>query len=137
MRPLVCSRPGAVKDRCVKIHDHDVTAERVAKNDARFRQANEELATVADELGIGREQLLPFLCECADMSCTQILQLSAVEYESVRQSSVTFINARGHEASAQGWARVVDEFDRYTVVEKVGDAGRIAAELDPRRAEAQ
>ena len=121
----------------MKIHDHDVTAERVAKNDARFRQANEELATVADELGMGSEQLLPFLCECADLSCTQILKLSADEYESVRQSPVTFINARGHEESARGWARVVDEFDRYTVVEKVGEAGRIATELDPRKAEAQ
>lgn len=118
------------------IHDHDLTAERVAKNDARFRQSNEELATVAAELGMGREELLPFLCECADMSCTQILQLSAAEYESVRQSPVRFINARGHEASAHGWAQVVDEFDRYAIVEKIGEAGRIAADLDPRKTEA-
>jgi len=121
----------------VEIQDQDVTAERVARNDARFRQSNEELAAVADELDMGPEQLLPFLCECADMSCTQVLQLSAEEYESVRRSPVRFINARGHEASALGWAQVVDEFDRYTVVEKIGDAGRIAAALDPRKAEAE
>ena len=121
----------------MEIQDQDVTAERVARNDARFRQSNEELAAVADELDMGPEQLLPFLCECADMSCTQVLQLSAEEYESVRRSPVRFINARGHEASALGWAQVVDEFDRYTVVEKIGDAGRIAAALDPRKAEAE
>jgi hypothetical protein len=34
--------------------------------------------------------------------------------------------------SAQGWARVVEELDRYTVVAKVGEAAEIATELDPR-----
>lgn len=78
------------------------------------------------------EELLPFLCECADVTCTKVVQLSAQEYEAVRQSPVRFINARGHEEHAHGWAKVVDEFDRYTVVEKVGEAARIVAELDPR-----
>lgn len=137
MPPSFAAGAERSQELSVKFHDHDSTAERVAKNDARFRQANEELATVADELGMGREQLLPFLCECADMSCTQIVRLSVDEYESVRQNPVRFINARGHEESAHGWVQVVDEFDRYTVVDKVGEAGRIAAELDPREAEAQ
>jgi hypothetical protein len=32
--------------------------------------------------------------------------------------------------NALGWGRVVDEFDRYTVVEKIGDAAEVVAELD-------
>ena len=50
------------------------------------------------------------------------------EYEHVRQSPVHFINARGHEVNAEGWARVVDEFDRYTIVEKIDQAAEIVAE---------
>ena len=120
--------------RCVseKHQRGDSTAERVALNDARFRQSNEELRDLTVTLDFGPDELLPFLCECADVGCTTVIRLTRREYERVRQSPVLFIKARGHEANAQGWARVVDEFDRYTVVEKVGQAAEVAAELDPR-----
>ncbi len=111
-----------------------MTAERVARNDARFRESNEKLLAVSEALDFGSDELLPFLCECADVECTTIVQLTGREYERVRRSPVQFINARGHEVNAQGWARVVDEFDRYTIVEKIGEAGELAAELDPRDA---
>jgi hypothetical protein len=114
-------------------HHRDPVAERVARNDARFRESNEKLLAVSQSLDFGQDELLPFLCECADLECTTILQLTPREYEQVRRNSVHFINAESHEASAAGWARVVDEFDRYTIVEKVGDAGDLAAELDPRK----
>jgi hypothetical protein len=106
------------------------TAERVARNDATFRDANEQINSVADGMEMRDEMLLPFICECADLSCTEIVQLTGSEYEAVRASPIRFLNARGHERSAHGWARVVDELDRYTVVEKVGEAAEIAAELD-------
>jgi hypothetical protein len=113
----------------------ELTAERVAKNDARFRESNEQLVVVSRVLEFGQDDVLPFLCECADVNCTTIIQLTAREYEAVRRNPVRFINARGHEVNAHGWARVVDEFDRYTIVEKVGAAGEVAAELDPRNSE--
>jgi hypothetical protein len=119
--------------RCVQEEQRDVTAERVARNDARFRESNEQLRTASEALGFGSEELLPFLCECADVDCTTIVQLTRREYEAVRRSPVHFVNRRGHEANAHGWEVVVDEFDRYTVVAKVGEAAEIAAELDPRR----
>jgi len=40
-------------------------------------------------------------------------------------------------AAAQQHARVVEEHERYTVVEKIGRAGEIVRELDPQRARAQ
>ena len=104
----------------------ELTAERVAKNDARFRESNEKLVEVSRVLEFGQDDVLPFLCECADVNCTTIIQLTAREYEAVRRNPVRFINARGHE---------VNEFDRYTIVEKVGAAGEVAAELDPRSSE--
>jgi hypothetical protein len=110
----------------------DPVAERVARNDATFRESNEEIARVARSFELEEEALLPVLCECADTTCTEVLQLTSREYEDVRRVPTWFINAHGHEVSAQGWARVVVAFDRYAVVEKIGEAGEIAAELDPR-----
>jgi hypothetical protein len=106
------------------------SAERVARNDAAFREANEAIRSTAETWDM--EGLLPVLCECADTSCTTILRLTPEEYEGVRADPRTFINAAGHHVSAQGWARVVAEHERYTVVEKVGEAAEIVEELDPR-----
>ena len=113
----------------------DVTAERVARNDARFRASNEELAAVADALELDEGQLLPFLCECSDVGCTAILQLTRAEYEAVRRDATRFITEAGHADRANGWARAVEEHDRYTIEEKVGEAAEIAASLDPRAEE--
>jgi hypothetical protein len=112
--------------------ERDPTAERVARNDAAFRDANERIRGVAAELELDDEGLLPFLCECADLGCTTVVQLSAAEYEEIRANPAWFLNALGHEVSAQGWAKVVRELDRFAIVEKIGDAGALAVELDPR-----
>lgn len=108
------------------------TAERVARNDATFRDANERINAVATSFEHDEIELLPFLCECADMTCTEVVQLNAHEYEAVRADATHFINAEGHVVNGEGWARVVEERDRYTVVEKIGDAAEVAVELDPR-----
>ena len=110
----------------------DPTAERVARNDALFREANERIRSTAQSMELDHSEALPFLCECAEESCTTVLRLSQDEYEAVRAHPTHFINARGHADNGEGWVRVLDEFDRYTVVEKVGEAAEIVAELDPR-----
>ena len=111
----------------------DQLAERVARNDALFREANERIRSAAESMELEHSEVLPFLCECADESCTTVLQLSHDEYEAVRAHPTHFINARGHAVHGRGWVRILDEFDRYTVVEKIGEAAEIVAELDPRR----
>jgi hypothetical protein len=106
------------------------SAERVAVNDATFRLANESIAELAESLDMdGR---IPFLCECADRSCTELLRLTLDEYESIRANPAYFAKVPGHEAAAHGWARVVEEHENFVVVEKVGEAAEIAEELDPR-----
>jgi hypothetical protein len=77
------------------------------------------------------EGLLPFLCECADAGCNQIVHLTADEYEAVRASGRHFLNATGHEENG-AQTRVVARHERYEVHEKVGRAGELADELDPR-----
>jgi hypothetical protein len=108
----------------------DRTAERVARNDAAFREANEQISERAAAYGV--DGLLPFICECAEESCTEIVRLTAGEYERVRADGALFLNAHGHVAAAQQHARVVEEHERYVIVEKIGRAGEIVRELDPR-----
>jgi hypothetical protein len=108
---------------------HDLSAERVARNDSVFRDANERISGAAREYGV--EGLLPFLCECAEPRCSQIVRLTGVEYEAVRASGIRFLNACGHEDRAQD-TRVVERHERYEVHEKTGRAAEIAEELDPR-----
>jgi hypothetical protein len=110
----------------------DPFAERVARNDAVFRESNERIMAVAESLEMDQRLPLPVICECADVSCTTILQVTAQQYEAVRREPTWFINAPGHVRSARGWGRVVAELDGFTIIEKIGDAGELTTELDPR-----
>ena len=110
----------------------DPVAERVARNDAIFREANENIRAATVSMQFDDSEQLPFLCECADENCTTIVNVTGSEYEAVRQEPTLFVNAKGHHVNARGWARVVEEFERYVVVEKLGDAAEIVTEADPR-----
>jgi hypothetical protein len=106
------------------------TAERVARNDAIFRDANEGIQDAARRYSIAGG--VPFLCECADPRCMEILRLELAEYEEIRARPTYFINARGHHTAAQGWATVVERRNGYDVVEKVGRAAGVVEAFDPR-----
>jgi hypothetical protein len=108
----------------------DRSAERVAKNDAVFRNANEGIEASAVEHGV--DEGVPFICECADESCTELLRLSLVDYETVRAQPRWFINAPGHQAAGGRHVEVVKQREGYLIVEKVGRAGEIVEALDPR-----
>ena len=108
------------------------TAERVAYNDAVFREAND---TIREETNAWEmDGLLPALCECADPSCRVVLRLTPRQYEDIQANPRWFINAPGHHVNENGWVRVVAEHHRYIVVEKIGEAGEIAEQLDQRAA---
>lgn len=107
-----------------------LTAERVARNDATFRKANEGIQEAARRYSI--DGGVPFLCECADPKCMEILRLELAEYEAIRATPTYFINASGHHTAAQGWETVVERRNGYDVVEKVGRAAGVAEALDPR-----
>jgi hypothetical protein len=112
----------------------ETIAERVAENQDAFRQANERIETAADEIARDVE-FFPFICECPDRSCVETAKLNRHEYEDVRAKGNRFFVAPGHEVlNVEGVtiARVAQKFERYTIMEKVGEAGERAKELDPR-----
>src|SRR3954470_16291988 len=102
-------------------------ARKAAQNQALIRQVNERIEEVA-----GDAWLPEFLCECADSECIETLELSIGEYEAIRSSSLRFPIKPGHDFP--DIERVVEEHDRYVVVEKFGEAAEVVRALDPRRA---
>jgi hypothetical protein len=107
----------------------DSRPQRVAKNEALFRQVNERIEDVNQDLD--SDSPSDFLCECGDDNCTAPVRLTRREYEAVRSDPTHFVIAPGHEVVDV--ERVVLENDRYAVVEKfAGEAERIAAKTDPR-----
>jgi hypothetical protein len=108
-----------------------MTAEQIARNDSVFRDANEAIRGKATDLW-PPDQSIPFICECADSTCTSVLQLSLLEYEEIRADSRQFLNAIGHER-VEGLVEVMFKNHNHLVVRKTGRAGEVAQELDARR----
>jgi hypothetical protein len=106
----------------------NLSARRAAENESIFRDANERVEQRLGELTLEQGRS-PFLCECEDLHCRQMLRLSREEYEAVRSRPNRFVLAPGHLFTD---ARVVSAGERYQVVEKTGEAGQVAVELDPR-----
>jgi len=106
--------------------------EQAAKNESTFRRANESLEEEATDLGFDDEPT-PYLCECEDERCVELVQLNREEYEAVRANPKRFVMVPGHQEADDV---VVREGARFTVIEKTGQEGDIVAEQDPRSANA-
>jgi hypothetical protein len=98
--------------------------------ESAFRDANEQIHAKADEFGMGARPT-PYLCECEDTACTNVISLTRVEYEDVRAHGKRFVMVSGHQDAD---SRLVQQGPRFTVVEKVGEEGELVAVRDPRRA---
>ena len=99
--------------------------ERAAKNEATFREANEKIDSRRRDLEL--DHATPYLCECEDETCTNLVRLTAAEYERARAEPRRFVVSRGH----QHRDRVIDERIEYVLVEKSGVGGEIAEETAP------
>jgi hypothetical protein len=105
--------------------------QRAARNQSLFREVNEQLEKLGKRLGSMAEPI-SFLCECLDPGCAETIRIDQDDYERVRAYPARFLVVPGHEDPAV--ETVVEKALRYTVVEKVGAGGVVAAANDPRRA---
>jgi hypothetical protein len=106
----------------------DVPAkERLARNEAFFRDVNERIRDVAERL---EGETYDFLCECPDPACSTRIQLTLPEYEHIRANSTRFVLAPGHVDGEI--EHVIEHGGDHLVVKKEGVAAEIAAQLDPR-----
>jgi hypothetical protein len=107
--------------------------ERLAKNEALFREVNERVAEVAANFieVEKRGGQVEFTCECGRADCAEPIAMTVVEYEAVRALPTRFAVAPAHEQPEV--ETVVERHPSYFVVEKQDeDAQEVARETDPR-----
>lgn len=99
--------------------------ERIAHNETVARSVNEAI-----EAGrVTRDGPGGFVCECGQLGCNAVVEMTLAEYETVRAHPRRFVLVAGHESRVE--AVVADRGD-YALVDKQGVAGRIAEATDPR-----
>ena len=92
--------------------------ERLAQNEARFREINESAQPRRESQGEGR-----FVCECADRSCLTWIEVAAADYAAVRQHPRRFLIAPSHEIP--DIETIVERQPGYYVIEKPEEVAHI------------
>lgn len=104
----------------------DLQAKRLAQNETIFRRVNEH---VRDAEARVQHDLPRFVCECSNIDCERRILVPLDVYVSIREDPARFVIFPGHHMA--DIERVIDTFDDFEIVEKVG-IGREVAEQDPR-----
>lgn len=97
--------------------------QRAARNEALFREVNQNIALLEERHGTASSQPV-FLCECADAGCTEQLSVDAETFRRVRKQPRHFLLRAGHDDPQL--ERVVETHPDFVIVEKTGEAGRVA-----------
>jgi hypothetical protein len=103
-----------------------------AKDQSLFRGVNERLL----DLNEGFDEVsgdADFLCECASQDCIKHVSLTLDDYEEIRRVPTHFAVTDSMDHVFADVERIFAKRDGYFVVEKFGEAGVAAIELDPRR----
>jgi hypothetical protein len=107
----------------------DAREQRLAQNEALFREVNEKVEAVAAIHG-DDDHVYEFLCVCSNADCSVQVPASLAAYEAVRAHPRRFLITPEH------WLpdieTVVEKSDDWWVIEKEGEAGRLVEHLDPR-----
>ncbi len=104
---------------------------RASGNHALFRSVNDRIK----QLNEAFEAFSPYgdwTCECMDIQCVEIVQMTLGEYEAVRGHSDRFLVAPADRHVLPQVEQIIERTDRFWLVEKIGAAAKRAAELDPR-----
>lgn len=106
-----------------------------AAHQSLFREMNERIAELSGSgtlsgSGVLGEKRLELICECADDRCTEPLMVTLAEYEQVRAVPTHFIVIAGH--VVPDVELVIRKESDYVVVQKIGEAGATAKQLDAR-----
>jgi hypothetical protein len=104
--------------------ERDGREQRIVRNEIAFRAANETLRTVFSDREAEPLDVYPFLCECGDRECTQVVEIPLEVYAEIREHPARFLISSGHKQLAS--ETIVDVRDGFEVVEKAGAAGETA-----------
>jgi len=104
---------------------------RAVMNQLLFREINERVK----ELNEGFSMVLPvgeWICECANDTCVERVEMSPQEYEAIRRDGARFFVAPSDEHIWADSQRITERHSRYWVVEKTGEPRGVAKRADPR-----
>jgi uncharacterized protein (UPF0128 family) len=107
--------------------------ERLARNEALFREVNERVAEVVTRFieVETKGEAVDFACECGRAGCAEPIAMTLAEYEAIRAVSTHFAVVPEHEQLEV--EVVIERNPTYFVVEKrEEDAQEVARETDPR-----
>jgi 5-bromo-4-chloroindolyl phosphate hydrolysis protein len=103
---------------------------RIAKNEALFREVNEQIDALND--AGPQVAVIPVVCECGSTACSEVINIGRASYEAVRADPATFLIKPGHEFDDV--ETVVEVHAEYAVVaKKPGKPQQVAEASDPRR----
>lgn len=105
----------------------DAQKARLAKNEDFFREVNERINAKAESHGADAHEY-EFFCECSDGACVERVTLSLAEYEHIRAEPTRFVVKNNH--VVREIEHIVETVPDHAVIEKHGEAGRIAVELE-------
>ena len=95
-----------------------------------YRTVNREIEYAAQQLGDSAGDELEIICECGRPQCNAALTITIRDYDDIHRERDRFVVAPGHEnPSLEG---IVTRTDAYVVVDKYGDAERIAEDEERR-----
>ena len=97
--------------------------QRAARNEALFREVNENIARLEERFGESEPHPV-FICECSSDLCTDPMTVDADTYRRVREHPRRFLVLPGH--VDESLENVVERHSEYLVVEKTGAAGDVA-----------
>ncbi len=101
---------------------------RAARNQSLFRAVNEKLKALNAAFASTTETFT-IACECADETCTAMVDIGPDEYLTVRSNPRQFAVLPGH--VYPDVEAVIGDSDRYTVVEKLAAAAEVAEATAP------
>jgi hypothetical protein len=107
----------------------DEREQRLAQNEALFREVNEKVEAIAAVHGTD-DHVYEFYCECSNADCSLQVPATIAQYEAVRAHPTRFLVTPEH--SLPEIETVVEKGDTWWVIEKQGEAGRLVEHLDPR-----
>jgi hypothetical protein len=99
-------------------------SERIGINEGLFREVNERIEQLQDELG-GSDSF-EMVCECGDSDCIDRFTIMMDDYSAMRQDVHRFAVVPGHERP--DIERTVERREHYFVVEKTDPDAAEAAE---------
>jgi hypothetical protein len=109
------------------VHVDDAQKGRLAQNEDFFREVNEKINAKAESHGRDAHEY-EFFCECSDPSCVERVKLTLAEYEHIRAEPKRFVVQKDH--VIREIEHVVEAVADHMVIEKHGEAGRVAVELE-------